>query len=117
MDSGKVKQVVMNLIDNAIKYTPKGSVKLILRLFDRKIQLEIKDTGIGFNKETLPKLFAKFSREKNANKVNIQGSGLGLYLAREIIEAHHGHIWAHSEGEGKGSTFFIELYTDLIIGS
>ena len=117
IDGGKIKQVVMNLIDNSIKYTPKGSINLTLRMIDRKIQLEITDTGIGFNKETLPKLFAKFSRDKNANKVNIQGTGLGLYLAKEIVEAHHGHIWAQSPGDGKGSSFFVEFYTDLIIGS
>ncbi len=117
LDSGKIKQVIMNLVDNSIKYTPKGTITLLLKQIDRKIQLEIKDTGIGFNKETLPKLFAKFSREKNANKVNIQGSGLGLYLAKEIMEAHHGHIWAQSPGEGRGSSFFVEFYTDLIIGS
>lgn len=117
MDASKIKQVVMNLIDNSVKYTPKGSIALSLRTIDRKIQLEIKDTGIGFNKETLPKLFAKFSRQKNANKVNIQGSGLGLYLAKEIMEAHHGHIWAQSPGEGRGASFFVEFYTDLIIGS
>ncbi|TSC62416.1 MAG: Two-component sensor histidine kinase [Parcubacteria group bacterium Gr01-1014_48] len=117
IDGNKIKQVVMNLLDNSIKYTQKGSVNVTLRFVDRKIQLEIKDTGIGFNKETLPKLFEKFSREKNANKINIQGSGLGLYLARQIIETHHGHIWAQSKGEGRGSTFSIELYTDIIIGS
>ncbi len=112
IDAGKIKQVIMNLVDNSVKYTPKGSVSLLLRETDHALQLEIRDTGIGFNKETLPKLFAKFSREKNANKINIQGSGLGLYLAKEIIEAHHGKIWAQSQGEGKGASFFVELHTD-----
>lgn len=113
LDAGKIKQVVLNLLDNAVKYTPEGSITLMLKKTEGKIQLEIKDTGIGFNKETLPKLFAKFNRDKNANKVNIQGSGLGLYLAKEIVKAHHGTIWAQSPGEGKGSSFFVEFPTDI----
>jgi signal transduction histidine kinase len=57
----------------------------------------------------VPKLFAKFVRATNANKQNIYGTGLGLYIAKEIVNAHNGRIWAESDGEGKGSTFFIEL--------
>ena len=57
----------------------------------------------------MPKLFAKFVRANNANRQNIYGTGLGLFIAKEIINSHNGHIWAESPGEGKGSTMFIEL--------
>jgi signal transduction histidine kinase len=110
-DRDKLKQVIANLIDNAVKYTPSGWVHVTLSM-DRakhKFLLTIKDSGIGISLETLPLLFQKFSRSHNANKVNIKGTGLGLFVAREIIMAHHGTIRAESEGEGKGSTFVIEL--------
>ena len=57
----------------------------------------------------MPRLFLKFSRSDNANKKNIHGTGLGLFVAKEIVAVHKGRIWAESEGEGKGSTFFVEL--------
>ncbi len=69
----------------------------------------LKDTGIGIDPEVLPHLFQKWSRASNANKTNIKGTGLGLYVAKEMIEAHHGTIRAESEGEGKGSSFIVEL--------
>ncbi|MEN9524206.1 MAG: hypothetical protein RL536_275 [Candidatus Parcubacteria bacterium] len=110
-DRDKLKQVIANLIDNSIKYTPKGSVGVSLS-FNRakhKFVFMIKDTGIGIARETLPHLFSKFSRAGNANKTNIRGTGLGLFVAKQIVEAHHGTIRAESEGEGRGSTFTVEL--------
>ena len=110
-DRDKLKQVIANLIDNAIKYTPKGSVVVSLS-FDRskhRFIFMIKDTGIGIAPEVLPLLFQKFSRAYNANKTNIKGTGLGLFVAKEMVTAHHGTIRAESEGEGKGSTFIVEL--------
>ena len=110
-DRDKFKQVIENLIDNSMKYTPKGSVALSLA-FDRpkhKFVFMIKDTGIGIDPEVLPHLFAKWSRAGNANKTNIKGTGLGLFVAKEIITAHHGTIRAESPGEGKGSTFIVEI--------
>ena len=110
-DRDKFKQVIANLIDNSMKYTPKGSVALSLR-FDRalhKVIFTIKDTGIGIDPEVLPHLFLKWSRAGNANKTNIKGTGLGLFVAKEIITAHHGTIRAESPGEGKGSTFIVEI--------
>lgn len=110
-DRDKLKQVISNLIDNSLKYTPQGSVKTTLR-YDRvkhKFVYTLKDTGIGIAPEVLPRLFQKFSRANNANKTNIKGTGLGLFLAKEIAEAHHGTIRAESDGEGKGSTFIVEL--------
>lgn len=110
-DRDKLKQVIANLIDNSIKYTPSGSVTTTLT-FDRnrhKFIFALKDTGIGIAPETLPHLFNKFSRASNANKTNIKGTGLGLFVAKEIITAHHATITAESPGEGKGSTFIVEF--------
>jgi signal transduction histidine kinase len=110
-DRDKFQQVIANLIDNSMKYTPKGSVALSLA-FDRarrKFVFKIQDTGIGIAPEVLPHLFAKWSRAGNANKTNIKGTGLGLFVAKEIIAAHHGDVRAESAGEGKGSTFIVEM--------
>lgn len=109
-DREKIKQVFMNIIDNSAKYTPKGGVKVSLAKNSfGKILFAVKDTGIGISKNTIPKLFAKFIRAKNANETNIRGTGLGLFIAKEIITAHEGRIWVESEGEGKGSQFYVEL--------
>lgn len=110
-DKEKIKQVITNLIDNALKYTPSGSivVRIVRNIRDRKILFTIKDTGMGIAPEVMPKLFEKFVRSDRANKQNIYGTGLGLYLARQIMMSHKGRIWAESLGEGKGSTFFLEL--------
>ena len=110
-DRDKLKQVIANLIDNSMKYTPSGSVAVSLSL-DRaahKFVFKVKDTGVGIAPETMPRLFQKFSRAENANKVNIRGTGLGLFVAKQMVEAHHGTIRAESAGEGKGSTFVVEL--------
>ncbi len=110
-DYGKLKQVVSNLLDNSSKYTQKGSITVSLNpnLADKKVLLMIKDTGVGIRASTIPHLFQKFSRAEDASKVNILGTGLGLYVAKEMIKAHGGKIWVESEGEGKGATFFVEL--------
>jgi len=112
-DRDKFKQIIANIIDNSMKYTPAGSILVsLMRKGEKsngKILLVVKDTGIGIAKEVMPKLFAKFSRAENGNRQNIYGTGLGLYVAKEIVTAHKGRIWAESEGEGKGSTFFVEL--------
>lgn len=110
-DKDKLKQVVANLIDNSVKYTPKGSLEvgLLKSASDRKIVFSVKDTGVGIAPAVMPKLFQKFIRADNANKQNIYGTGLGLFVAKEIVSAHKGRIWAESDGEGKGSTFYLEL--------
>lgn len=109
-DRSKLKQVLMNLIDNALKYTPKG--KISVKLFQKeahKVRIEVKDTGLGIAADVLPKLFSKYTRAPDAHESNILGTGLGLYIARAIIEAHEGKVWAESSGIGKGSTFIIEM--------
>ena len=109
-DREKIKQDLMNIVDNSAKYTPKGEVSVSLtKTVPGKILFAVKDTGIGISKDTIPKLFAKFIRAKNANETNIRGTGLGLFIAKEIVTAHGGRIWVESEGEGKGSQFYVEL--------
>lgn len=109
VDKDKIIQVVTNIIDNSVKYTKKGSVTVEMKKKPSSILLAIKDTGIGISKETLPKLFAKFVRAGNANQTNSRGTGLGLYIAKDIVEKHKGKIWAESQGEGMGSQFYIEI--------
>ncbi len=110
-DIGKVKQVIQNLVDNSMKYTPKGTVNIFV--YDdkkkKRIYVDITDTGIGMSEHTLDSIFDKFERAHNANAVNVTGTGLGLYVAKKMAEAMGGEVEAKSEGEGKGSTFTIEL--------
>jgi signal transduction histidine kinase len=108
-DKGKIKQVLINLIDNAQKYTKDGSINVKLIKNNGVVTTEVLDTGIGISKEDLPKLFGKFMRSKNANKVNVKGTGLGLYIVKKIIEDHKGKIWVESAGLGKGSKFSFQL--------
>jgi len=108
-DPLKIRQVVMNLIDNAIHYTEKGGAAVRLKQEKDKIIFSIQDTGIGIPEKEKVTLFEKFSRGKGVSKLHTEGTGLGLYLAAKLVEAHQGRIWAESEGEGKGSTFYFEL--------
>jgi len=109
LDTDKMRQIIGNVIDNSIKYTPAGSVDVDLSTADKKMLLKVSDTGIGIPKGGIEKLFKKFSRLENANNGNITGTGLGLYLTKEVVKAHGGKVWVESEGENKGSQFFIEL--------
>lgn len=106
-DEQKLRQVIQNLIDNAIKYTEKGFVKVELKEKDDSVLLSVKDSGRGISKELLPNLFQQFSRDASVKK--IQGTGLGLYIAKEIVKAHKGEIWADSEGGGRGSIFIVKV--------
>ena len=109
-DPGKIRQVFGNLIDNSIKYTKEGSISVSLsKPSPQTLLVKVSDTGVGMEKETIDKLFEKFSRAKDANQTNTAGTGLGLYVAREMVKAHSGKLWAESEGKGKGSTFLVEL--------
>ncbi len=108
-DKGKFKQIVSNIVDNAVKYTPKGDVVVKVKRSGENMILSVSDTGLGISQKTMSKLFQKFSRAEDATKANIKGTGLGLYVASQMMKALDGHIWAESEGEGHGSTFFIEL--------
>ena len=110
LDAGKIREVLSNLIDNALKYTEKGSVIVKMeQLGDEKVRLSIKDTGIGINKEDLEHIFLKFARSKETEKLYVGGTGLGLYVGRTFIEKHGGRLWAESAGHGHGSEFILEL--------
>ena len=112
-DTGKISQVLSNIIDNAVKYTKEGGLEVTVTRRQESgktfIRFASKDTGIGLDKETIPKLFEKFIRADGAGQINVTGTGLGLYVAKQIVEGHKGKIWAESEGKGKGSTFIVEM--------
>jgi len=109
IDQDKITDVINNLIDNAIKYTKKGSVTVEIKEEEGRIIFSVTDSGIGISDVGITELFNKFSRSRASEKVNTTGSGLGLYIAKRLIEAHGGKIWAKSRGEGKGSTFTFSL--------
>lgn len=109
IDKTKIRQAILNFIDNSIKYTEKGGTTVKLLSIGPKIRIEISDTGMGITKEDLPRLFESFSRGRNGSVGRPEGTGLGLYIARRFVEMHKGKVWAESEGKGKGSAFFIEL--------
>jgi len=110
LDRTKIKTAIFNVIDNGIKYTRKGGVTIRLKIKDLRLKIIVKDTGIGLAKEEIKTLFTEFfERGKEAEKIYTTGRGIGLYVAKNIIEAHRGKIWAESEGKSKGSTFYIEL--------
>jgi len=109
VDEERIRQVILNLIENAIRYTNKGSITISAKKSDSKIQISIKDTGEGISKEEIPYLFESFSRGSAGTRFWTEGAGLGLYVAKKFVEMHNGKIWAESPGRGKGSTFYIEL--------
>ncbi|MDP3963791.1 MAG: HAMP domain-containing sensor histidine kinase [bacterium] len=108
-DRDNLTQAFANILDNAIKYTSAGSITVTLECSDMTNRISIKDTGRGIVKSDLPKLFDKFMRGEDMRELYREGRGLGLYIARQIVIGHGGKVWAESEGEGKGSTFIIEL--------
>ena len=110
IDQTKMKTAIYNVVDNGLKYTQKGGVTIKLQIVNGKLQIVVKDTGIGIKKEEIAELFERtFERGKEAEKLYTTGRGIGLYISKNFIEAHQGKIWAESEGKGKGSTFYIEL--------
>lgn len=108
LDNDHMREVINNLTENAIKYTPAGEVIVDVNGTDDKVIISIKDSGIGIPAEDMPHLFQKFYRVDNAETNQIGGTGLGLYLCRRLAETMGGRIWAESEYK-KGSTFFLEI--------
>ena len=108
-DKAQLEQAVKNLIDNSIRYTPKGSIKLQLTRENNNILFKIEDTGVGISDELKPKLFTKGGRDKDSLKININSTGFGLSFVKDVVEAHHGRVWVESAGVNQGSTFFLEL--------
>jgi len=117
-DREKLKAAIYNVFDNAVKYTEKGGVTIKIKNQisnvkngeNDKVIIGVKDTGIGIPKEKINNIFNQiFERTEEAKRVSSVGSGVGLYLSGQIIKSHNGKVWVESEGEGKGSTFYIEL--------
>ncbi len=108
VDHEKVRQVVNNMIDNAIKYSKVGDIQIYIMADDKNITVKVKDTGKGIEKSELEHVFSKYSRGKDS-ATHATGLGLGMYVAKVIIEQHNGKIWAESDGPGKGSTFAFSL--------
>lgn len=135
LDPEKMRQVLINFIDNSIKYTEKGDVDVSLKIIKQKelremisrssqypsnklnmhnkndnyVVFSVKDKGMGISEDDQYSLFKKFVRGNGMSTVNTNGSGLGLYVCRKMIEAHKGFIWTESEGEGQGSKFCFAL--------
>ena len=109
IDAEKMRNVILNLIDNSIRYTKQGSITTGIQQMGKLVHITITDTGEGMNKEELQKLFQSFSRGQAGKELSTEGAGLGLYIARQFVEMHKGRIWAESVGKGHGSTFHIEL--------
>ncbi len=109
IDVNKIKELISNLIDNAIKYTEKGGVTIYIEKVDEMVRITIQDTGIGISKENAEKLFGKFIRTEQTKKMDSGGSGLGLFVGKTFVEGHGGRVYAESDGEGKGSRFIVEL--------
>lgn len=112
IDTDKMTQVIDNILNNAIKYSPDGGkITVSMKTTDDQMILSIKDQGLGIPKQDLPKIFDRFYRVDRARSRAQGGTGLGLAIAKEIIKQHNGFIWAKSE-YGKGSTFTIVLPYD-----
>jgi len=108
-DRDKISSVVTNLVSNAIKYSPKGKLVVVkCAINGQKIQVNVKDEGIGIKPEDKEKLFDRYYRVESDHTRHISGFGIGLYLSAEIIKRHDGDIWVESE-IGEGSTFFFNL--------
>jgi len=129
MDYSKVRELVSNFMDNALKYTEKGGATIKAELretgvvidehgfvipdkvseFGKMIRITVSDTGIGIPHDEIPYLFKKFSRGKDVSRLHVGGTGLGLFVGKAIAEAHHGQVWVESDGTGLGSRFIIEI--------
>lgn len=108
VDNDHLREVIGNLIENAIKYTPKGDIVIDITGDNDNVTISVADSGIGIPKEDQAHLFQKFYRVDNSETREIGGTGLGLYLCRRLTETMQGRLWVDSEYK-RGSTFFIEL--------
>jgi len=109
VDVEKISLAIQNLLENAIRYNKEsGEIEINLKEKGKEIEFSIRDTGIGIPKDQQNRVFTKFFRGYNAIKMETEGSGLGLFITKNIIEAHGGKIWFESE-EGKGTTFYFTL--------
>ncbi|HET7857256.1 MAG TPA: GAF domain-containing protein [Gaiellaceae bacterium] len=108
-DPDKVRQVLANLLDNAVKYSPDGGmIRLTIRTNGRYVRFAVRDEGLGIPASEHPRIFEKFYRVDPNQRLGVGGTGLGLYISRELVRRMSGRMWVESN-EGRGSTFFIEL--------
>ena len=111
-DAARLQQVVWNLLSNAVKFTPNGGqVTVELRQLNQLAQIRVIDTGKGINPQFLPYMFEYFRQEDGSTTRKFGGLGLGLAIARQIVEMHGGIVRAESKGEGQGATFIVQLST------
>jgi signal transduction histidine kinase len=110
LDRNSIKTVFDNLVDNSIKYSVSPlEIAIKFKRNTKKVEIEFSDNGIGIQHDEIKKIFQKFHRIYDKDIPNVKGTGLGLYVVREIIKNHKGKVFAFSEGKGKGSKFKIEL--------
>jgi signal transduction histidine kinase len=109
-DAVALDRVVDNLLSNALKYSPPETpVTVVVQRQDDVVELSVRDLGIGLDKEEIGRLFRRYQRAQSAIESAVAGTGLGLYSARAIVEAHRGRIWATSAGRGQGTTVHVLL--------
>jgi signal transduction histidine kinase len=109
VDPGRMMQVLSNLMDNALHYTPEGGrISLSAQVVDEKLEIRVKDSGPGIAEGELDRIFDRFYRSDPSRQRDEGGSGLGLAIARAIVEKHNGRIWAESK-PGEGTTIVIHL--------
>jgi signal transduction histidine kinase len=113
-DPDKIEKVLLNLIFNALKFTEKGRIEVGCSAEENHVLVKVSDTGIGIPKEHISKLFTRFSQIDGSSSRKYEGTGIGLALAKELVELHRGKIWVESD-PGRGTTFFftIPIYTRL----
>jgi signal transduction histidine kinase len=102
-DKGRINQVILNLLNNAVKFTDQGTISIQTELTNKEVTLTIVDTGIGIDSEISSRLFTKFATKSST------GTGLGLFISKSIIEAHGGKIWARNNSGHQGATFAFSL--------
>jgi signal transduction histidine kinase len=104
-DKARITQVISNLLNNAVKFTEEkgGNIHISIENVDKQVLISVKDSGNGIDLEILPKLFSKFTSK------SYQGTGLGLFISKSIVEAHGGRIWAINNTHGKGATFTFSI--------
>ncbi|WP_420628829.1 GAF domain-containing protein [Candidatus Leptofilum sp.] len=113
-DARRVKQVLLNVVSNAIKFTEKGSVEVEVGRLNELVQIKVKDTGAGIAPDQVEKIFEHFRQADNSATRKAGGTGLGLPISRRLVELHGGRLWVESTGiSGEGSTFFVELPVEV----
>lgn len=116
-DQMQLENAIKNLVDNTIKYTPKGSITLTLTNDGTTVHFTTQDTGVGITSEDMQHLFTEGGHGAESQKVNVDSTGFGLYIVKKIIEGHGGTVRAESEGAGKGSRFVVELPVNASTGT